>query len=311
MGRKIAGLSPRAADQLLRYDWPGNVRELENAMERAVALARGSRLDLDDLPEEIRQVFARPVVNGETVQPLRDVEKEYILAVLELNDGNQRRTAEQLQIGSATLYRDRLAGVYEPEALDAAPAGARRIVAFDLDNDARTDLLTTGEDGITWLRNQHPGFTAVPLGGGGGYVELPMINAVGDQYTVNIPAMHMAAPGVEYYLEATDGASVTQHGTPAAPHQVTVQDVPVVLSVDPTSGTFAGGDVVTITGSNFVDPPVVRFGGTASPAVTFVSATELTAETPAHYPALVDVEVENPSTAVGRLTNAYTLYTSP
>jgi DNA-binding NtrC family response regulator len=105
MGRKISGLSPRAADQLLRYDWPGNVRELENAMERAVALARGSRVDLDDLPEEIRQVLPRPVASGGTVQPLSDVEKEYILAVLKLNGGNQTRTAEQLRIGSATLYR--------------------------------------------------------------------------------------------------------------------------------------------------------------------------------------------------------------
>ena len=43
MKRKISGLAPAAADQLLRYEWPGNVRELENAMERAVALARGSR----------------------------------------------------------------------------------------------------------------------------------------------------------------------------------------------------------------------------------------------------------------------------
>jgi two-component system response regulator HydG len=55
MKRKIAGLAPDAADQLLRYEWPGNVRELENAMERAVALARGSRVELEDLPEEIRQ----------------------------------------------------------------------------------------------------------------------------------------------------------------------------------------------------------------------------------------------------------------
>jgi DNA-binding NtrC family response regulator len=45
------------------------------------------------------------VVNGGTVQSLSDVEKEYILAVLELNGGNQTRTAQQLQIGSATLYR--------------------------------------------------------------------------------------------------------------------------------------------------------------------------------------------------------------
>jgi DNA-binding NtrC family response regulator len=81
------------------------VRELENAMERAVALARGSRVALEDLPEEIRQVFPKPVVNGGTVQLLTEVEKEYILAVLELNDGNQTRTAIQLGIGSATLYR--------------------------------------------------------------------------------------------------------------------------------------------------------------------------------------------------------------
>ena len=105
MGRKISGLVPRAVDQLLRYEWPGNVRELENAMERAVALARGSRVDLDDLPEEIRQAFPKPVVGGETVQSLSEVEKEYILAVLDLNGGNQTRSAEQLRIGSATLYR--------------------------------------------------------------------------------------------------------------------------------------------------------------------------------------------------------------
>lgn len=106
MGRKIVALTPQTVDQLLRYQWPGNVRELENAMERAVALARGNRVDLEDLPEEIRQAFAKPVVvDAGRVQPLKDVEKDYILAVLELNGGNQTRTAEQLEIGSATLYR--------------------------------------------------------------------------------------------------------------------------------------------------------------------------------------------------------------
>ena len=105
MARTISGLAPAAADQLLRYEWPGNVRELENAMERAVALARASRVETDDLPEEVRTAFPRPVVNGGATQPLRDVEREYILAVLALNDGNQTRTARQLQIGSATLYR--------------------------------------------------------------------------------------------------------------------------------------------------------------------------------------------------------------
>ena len=105
MKRKISGLAPTTADQLLRYGWPGNVRELENTMERAVALARGTRVELDDLPEEVRRAFPRPVVTSEVVRPLDEIEKEYILAVLELNGGNQTRAAEQLQIGSATLYR--------------------------------------------------------------------------------------------------------------------------------------------------------------------------------------------------------------
>ena len=103
MKRKIGGLVPKAADQLLRYSWPGNVRELENALERAVALARGSRVELEDLPEEIRRTDF--VANDGAVRPLADVEEEYILASLARNQGNQTRTAEQLRIGAATLYR--------------------------------------------------------------------------------------------------------------------------------------------------------------------------------------------------------------
>ena len=105
MARKISGLTPSAADQLLRYKWPGNVRELENTMERAAALALGDRVGLDDLPEEIRQALPRPVANAGAVQPLKEVEKGYIIAALEANGGNQTVTAKQLQIGSATLYR--------------------------------------------------------------------------------------------------------------------------------------------------------------------------------------------------------------
>jgi DNA-binding NtrC family response regulator len=90
---------------LLRYEWPGNVRELENAMERAVALASGNRIDVEDLPEEIRKAFPTPVATSGRVRPLAEIERDYILAALELNDGNQTHTAQQLQIGSATLYR--------------------------------------------------------------------------------------------------------------------------------------------------------------------------------------------------------------
>ncbi len=105
MARKLVGFSPRVADLLLRYQWPGNVRELENAMERAVALSQGSQVEVDDLPEELRQ--APPLQIAASIHPkaLREVEKEYILSVLEQNNGNQSQTADHLGIGSATLYR--------------------------------------------------------------------------------------------------------------------------------------------------------------------------------------------------------------
>jgi len=105
MKRKISGLTPAATDQLVRYAWPGNVRELENAMERAVALSPGTRVEFDDLPEEVRLARPIPAASDGSVRPLESVEKDYILEALALNQGNQTRTAEQLQIGSATLYR--------------------------------------------------------------------------------------------------------------------------------------------------------------------------------------------------------------
>jgi transcriptional regulator with PAS, ATPase and Fis domain len=102
--RSVTGISPRAADQLMRYDWPGNVRELQNAMSRAVALASITRTELEDLPEEVRQAIPVPSIVG-PVKALEEIEKDYILAVLEQNEGNQTRTASQLGVGTSTLYR--------------------------------------------------------------------------------------------------------------------------------------------------------------------------------------------------------------
>src|SRR5690606_24096855 len=50
LGRPIAGFAPSACEKLLAHDWPGNVRELQNAVERGVALARGSLIEPQDLP---------------------------------------------------------------------------------------------------------------------------------------------------------------------------------------------------------------------------------------------------------------------
>ena len=103
-GRKATGFTPAAAQQLVRYAWPGNVRELENAVERAVVLARGSRIDVDDLPEEIGLALPGAAVAGE-IRPLAQIERDYILSVLRTTGGNRARAAARLGIGAATLYR--------------------------------------------------------------------------------------------------------------------------------------------------------------------------------------------------------------
>jgi DNA-binding NtrC family response regulator len=104
MNRKITGFTPRAADQLLRYEWPGNVRELQNAVEHAVALCQGNRIEVEDLPEELRGALPRPRITGST-RPLEDVEREYILAAVESVGGNRTRASADLGIGLATLKR--------------------------------------------------------------------------------------------------------------------------------------------------------------------------------------------------------------
>ena len=102
--RNVTAFSPAAANQLVRFGWPGNVRELENAIERAVVLARGSRVDLEDLPEELALATPEPD-EPRGVRPLDEVERNYIIAVVRANGGNKAKAAEQLAIGTATLYR--------------------------------------------------------------------------------------------------------------------------------------------------------------------------------------------------------------
>ena len=89
---------------LLRYPWPGNVRELENALERAVALARSDRIGVDDLPPEVGAAPPAVQLVGD-IRTLAEVERDYIAAALRASGGNRARAAERLGIGVATLYR--------------------------------------------------------------------------------------------------------------------------------------------------------------------------------------------------------------
>lgn len=139
-GRNVRGLSPDAAQRLLDYVWPGNVRELQNCIERAVALTRYEQVTVEDLPEKIRAYRASHVLvasndPGELV-PLEEVERRYILRVMEAAGGNKTLAANILGLGRKTLYR-KLEGYasrnkHESPAPDAvSPEGGGRGVPRD------------------------------------------------------------------------------------------------------------------------------------------------------------------------------------
>ena len=94
---------------MLAYTWPGNVRELENAVERAVALARFDHVIVEDLPEKIRAYradrFAVAPDEPQDIVTLEENDRRYILRVLKLLGGNKARAAEVLGLDRRTLYR--------------------------------------------------------------------------------------------------------------------------------------------------------------------------------------------------------------
>jgi len=107
--KSVTGLSPQAAERLLAYAWPGNVRELQNAMERAVALTQYEQITVDDLPEKIRAYRPSHVLlaadDPSELVPLEEMERRYILRVMEAVGGNRTLAAKVLRIGRKTLYR--------------------------------------------------------------------------------------------------------------------------------------------------------------------------------------------------------------
>ena len=107
--KEIKGFTPKAMDQLIRYDWPGNVRELMNAIERAVVLARTDYLDDQDfsiLQPLLPQAASAPSDVGNIANiPLEEVEKAAILRMLESVDGNKSEAARRLGITRKTLHK--------------------------------------------------------------------------------------------------------------------------------------------------------------------------------------------------------------
>jgi len=122
-GRFVSGISKEALRALVNYGWPGNVRELENAIERAVIIASGRQIELDDLPQAIsksafeanalvRQERARAAGEGRSVgieielpSTMDEIERHVIEATLDYVDGDKTRASRLLNIARKTLYR--------------------------------------------------------------------------------------------------------------------------------------------------------------------------------------------------------------
>jgi DNA-binding NtrC family response regulator len=102
------GMTEAALALMMDYQWPGNVRELENVIERAMTLARGDKITPEDFPPTVQGARGAKWVVDEAADrllALQEVEKEYILKILEKTGGNKYQAAQTLGIDRKTLYR--------------------------------------------------------------------------------------------------------------------------------------------------------------------------------------------------------------
>jgi two-component system response regulator HydG len=115
-GRAPATMSAEALHALQAHGWPGNVRELENAIDRAVAVAKDGVILPSDLPPEVG-ARRRSISDAGATTPnpghgiiadrptLAELERRYIDLVLSECAGNKKKAAERLGIDRRTLYR--------------------------------------------------------------------------------------------------------------------------------------------------------------------------------------------------------------
>jgi Response regulator containing CheY-like receiver, AAA-type ATPase, and DNA-binding domains len=106
-GKPSIRFSKEAINCLMRYPWPGNVRELENVIERTVALSSVDVIDCRDLPDHLFQMKSTDMIEelASESMPLSEIEKRYIMKILQRTNWHQSKAAQILGIDRKTLYR--------------------------------------------------------------------------------------------------------------------------------------------------------------------------------------------------------------
>jgi transcriptional regulator with PAS, ATPase and Fis domain len=111
---KVKGVSQRAMNFLIDYEWSGNVRELENTIESILVINSPEVIDIQHLPQEVKEVKEKPeVIPIKIGTPLEEVEREMLIQTLKATKGNKRRAAELLGINVRTIHR-KMEGIEEP-----------------------------------------------------------------------------------------------------------------------------------------------------------------------------------------------------
>jgi len=107
MKKKVRGISTKALNALVRHDWPGNGRELENVIQRMIIFTETELLDVDVVPQELREVKEGRAKSADHISPqtLEELEIAFIAKTLYENKGNRAATAEILGIDKTTLWR--------------------------------------------------------------------------------------------------------------------------------------------------------------------------------------------------------------
>ncbi|MCF7918445.1 MAG: sigma 54-interacting transcriptional regulator [Candidatus Cloacimonetes bacterium] len=103
--KQIKSLSNSAMALLMAHNWHGNVRELENVIEHAFVLCQSHEIKIEHLPGKLSGGTLKPVEKQDFREALMKTEREILLLALERNEFNRQKTAAELGIHQATLYR--------------------------------------------------------------------------------------------------------------------------------------------------------------------------------------------------------------